>query len=138
MKADAEISSPARTSALPSETAGPDYEEPIEPVRYDFGLSRRGFVQILGAGLSIASGASPRTVPVVRQGAAAARQLLIDFACKQWAVEPNTCEVRDGKAIHTPSKRSFTYADLATNEDAAKLLEQAIPSDVSLTPVKEW
>jgi len=31
----------------------------IEPVGYDFGLSRRGFVQILSAGLMIAAGGPP-------------------------------------------------------------------------------
>src|SRR5439155_7873194 len=38
-------------------------------------------------GITAGSGSSPRTVPAVRLGAAAARQLLVDFACKQWGVE---------------------------------------------------
>src|SRR3989442_11352723 len=42
--------SPARMPALPAAE-----DEPIEPVGYDFGLSRRGFVQILSAGLLIAT-----------------------------------------------------------------------------------
>jgi len=33
----------------------PDYDELLEPVGYDFGLKRRSFMQILGAGLLIAS-----------------------------------------------------------------------------------
>src|SRR6266478_9583577 len=218
-RARAEGNSPARMQ-LPEAD-----DELIEPVRYDFGLSRRGFVQILSAGLLIASsvspalsqgsgrrggfggsgarsisarihlgkdgsitvltgkveagqgaraeltqaaaeelrvpaervqllmadtslvpddgitagsGSSPRTVPAVRQGAAAARQLLIDFASRKWSVESNSCEVRDGKAMHTPSHRSLSYADFANDEEAAKLLEQAIPSEVTLTAVKEW
>ena len=163
--------------ALPCESASLDYEEPIEPLHFDFGLKRRGFVQLLGAGLLIAasaspalaqrarrggfggsgartiaarihlgkdgsitvltgkveagqgartelnqaaaeelrvpigriqlimadtglvpddgitagSGSSPRTVPAVRQGAAAARKLLMEFACKQWGVEAAGC-----------------------------------------------
>jgi isoquinoline 1-oxidoreductase len=36
-----------------------EYEEPIERVGYDFGLSRRSFVQFLGAGLMIAASISP-------------------------------------------------------------------------------
>ena len=36
----------------------PDYEAMLEPVGYDFGLKRRSFVQILGAGLLIAAQAS--------------------------------------------------------------------------------
>src|ERR1051326_4661210 len=158
-----------------------DYEELFQPVNYGFGLKRRSFVQILGAGLLIAasvpalgqqrrgrgggfggsgaknigarihlgkdgsitvlvvkgeggqgaraeltqaaaeelrvpasslqlimadtalvpddgmtagSGSSPRTVPAVRQGAAAARQLLVDFACRKWSVEAGSCEAR--------------------------------------------
>src|SRR5712692_3909120 len=205
-RAKSEGNSPARMPGLPAAE-----DEPIEPVGYDFGLSRRGFVQILSAGLLIASsvspalaqrsgrrggfggngartisarihlgkdgsitvftgkveagqgaraeltqaaaeelrvpaeriqlimadtgltpddgvtagsGSSPRTVPAVRQGAAAARQVLVDFASKQWGVEPGACDVHEGKAIHTASKRSLTYADLASNEEAAKLLEQ--------------
>src|SRR5207249_423094 len=89
-------------------------------------------------GITAGSGSSPRTVPAVRQGAAAARQLLIDFGCRKWAVEPSSCEVRDGKVIHTATHRSLSYADLANDEEAAKLLEQAIPSEVTLTAVKDW
>ncbi len=89
-------------------------------------------------GMTAGSGSTPRTVPAVRQGAAAARQLLVDFACKQWAVEPNSCEVRDGKVLHQPSKRSLAYADLARNEEQARSFSQTIPSDVSVTSVKQW
>src|SRR5262245_59215710 len=35
-----------------------DPEQIIEPVGYDFGLSRRAFVQVLGAGIVIASAVS--------------------------------------------------------------------------------
>jgi CO/xanthine dehydrogenase Mo-binding subunit len=89
-------------------------------------------------GITAGSGTSPRTVPSVRQGAAAARQLLIDFASKRWGVEATTCEVRDGKAIHTATHRSVTYADLAGDEEAAKWFQQPIPPDVTVTSVKEW
>src|SRR5438270_12259085 len=36
-----------------------EYGQIIEPVGYDFGLKRRSFVQLLGAGLLIAAHASP-------------------------------------------------------------------------------
>ncbi len=208
---------------LTNEDALKQYEELLERVEYDFGLNRRAFVQILGAGLLIAasaptlaqrsgrrgfggggartlaarihlgkdgsitvltgkveagqgaraeltqaaaeelrvpaervqlimadtslvpddgitagSGSSPRTVPAVRQGAAAARQLLIDFAARKWAVEATACEVRDGKARHAKSQRTFSYAELANEEEALKSFDQAVPSDVSLTAVQEW
>jgi isoquinoline 1-oxidoreductase len=205
----------------------PDYEEPnydelVRRVDYDFGLNRRSFVQILGAGLLIAislpalaqesgrrtgsqgarnlaarihlgedgsitvlagkveggqgartellqaaaeelgvpadlvqmilgdtsmvpddggtygSGTTPRTVPVVRRAAAVARDFLVQFACAQWQVERGTVEMRDGKIFDATGKQSLTYADLAKSNDAAKLFEQAMPSDIQLAAVKDW
>jgi len=203
-----------------------DYNELIEPVGYDFGLSRRSFVQILGAGLLLVvasapalaqerrrgggdffgrgartlsarlhigkdgiitvmtgkveagqgaraeltqaaaeelrvapgqvqlvmsdtalapddgitagSGSTPRTVPVIRQAAAAARELLVDFAAKQLGVERGSISVRDSKATDAAGKRVVSYADLAANEEVTKDFAQPISSDVTLTAVKEW
>jgi isoquinoline 1-oxidoreductase subunit beta len=89
-------------------------------------------------GITAGSGSTPRTMPAVRQGAAAARQLLIDYAAKKWNVEAKDCEVRDGKVVHAGSKRSLSYADLAKDEEAMKGFEQPIPSGVTVTAVKEW
>lgn len=200
----------------------PEDQQLIEPVGYDFGLKRRAFVQLLGAGLLVAvsaapalaqrrggrggggpgniaarvhlgkdgtitvmagkveggqgaraelseaaaeelrvpvnriqlvladtslvpddgitagSGSTPRTVPAVRHGTAAARELLINFAARRWGVEPATVQVQDGKASRASSQDTLSYADLATDEEAAKGLDQAVPSDVALTPVAEW
>jgi CO/xanthine dehydrogenase Mo-binding subunit len=201
----------------------PEYEEAMEPVGYDFGLKRRSFVQLLGAGLLLAvsvapalaqqrrgrgggggagniaarvhlgkdgtitvmtgkveggqgaraelseaaaeelrvpvgrirlvmadtglvpddgitagSGSTPRTVPAVRHGAAAAREVLIGFAAKRWGVERSMVQVQDGKATRSSSQETLSYADLAADADAAKALDQAVPSDVALTAVAEW
>lgn len=89
-------------------------------------------------GITAGSGSTPRTMPAVRQGAAAVRQLLIDYAAKKWNVEAKDCDVRDGKAIHAASKRSLSYADLAKDDEAMKAFDQPIPSNVTVTPVKEW
>ena len=89
-------------------------------------------------GITAGSGSTPRTVPAVRQGAAAARDLLLDFACKRWNVDRNAVQLNDGKVTDSAGQRALTYADLAASEDAGKALEQPIPSDVTLTPVKEW
>jgi isoquinoline 1-oxidoreductase len=89
-------------------------------------------------GMTAGSGSTPRTVPAVRRGAATARKLLIDFACAQWKVEPAAVEMRDGRVVHTTSHRSLSYADFAKNAEVVKMFDQAIPSDVELTPVKEW
>jgi isoquinoline 1-oxidoreductase len=204
------------------EALSPDYTEAVERVDYNFGLKRRAFVQILGAGLLIAvsapalaqrrggggggggarnvaarillgkdgtitvmagkveagqgartelsqaaaeelrvplgriqlvmadtslvpddgitagSGSTPRTVPAVRQGAAAARELLINFACKRWNVDRNAVQLSDGKVTDSASQRALTYADLAASDDGATALQQPVPSDVTLTSVKEW
>jgi CO/xanthine dehydrogenase Mo-binding subunit len=89
-------------------------------------------------GMTAGSGTTPRTVPAVRRGAAMARTLLIDFACTQWKVERAAVEMRDGTVVHAASKRSCSYADLARGAASAKLFQQSIPSDIALTPVKEW
>ena len=217
---------------MPSPSTAPEdllyaaYDEPVDQVPYDFGLSRRSFVKFLGAGLLIAavvpavaqeegggrrggfgsggarnlaarihlgkdgsitvltgkveggqgartelsqaaaeelgvpisalqlvmadtdlvpddggtfgSMSTPRTVPPIRRAAAAARNLLFEFAAQQWKVDRNTVIMRAGKIFDAAGKQSLTYADLANNEDAAKQLEQAIPSDVELMPLKDW
>ena len=44
---------------LDNPAAADDFDEPIERVGYDFGLNRRAFVQVLGAGLAIAASPIP-------------------------------------------------------------------------------
>lgn len=89
-------------------------------------------------GMTAGSGSTPRTVPAVRQGAAAARNLLIDSACRRWKVEPATLKAKDGKVFDATGKRSFTYADLANDPEATKQFQQVIPADIELTSVHEW
>src|SRR6266567_561223 len=89
-------------------------------------------------GMTAGSGSTPRTVPAVRQGCAAAGELLVKFAAKRWEVEAKSVEVRDGKAIRAGKDEALTYADLARSEDGAKALAQAIPPGVAVPPVKEW
>jgi isoquinoline 1-oxidoreductase len=88
-------------------------------------------------GITAGSGTTPRTIPSVRQGAAAAREVLIDFASQSWGVPRQEVDVRDGKAVHASSPRTLTYADLASDEAAAKRLQEAIPASPPITPVKE-
>ncbi|HXC35314.1 MAG TPA: molybdopterin cofactor-binding domain-containing protein, partial [Candidatus Acidoferrales bacterium] len=89
-------------------------------------------------GMTAGSRTSPGTVPSLRQGAAAARELLITFACHQWQTRRGEVKMLDGKVIETAGKRSLTYADLAKSDDASKLFAQAIPSNVELTPMADW
>jgi len=89
-------------------------------------------------GMTAGSRTSPSTVPAVRQGAAAARKLLVQVACQRWEVEPSSVEVRDGKITHPPSKRSLSYAELAQTDELTTAFAQAPPADVTITPIKEW
>ena len=89
-------------------------------------------------GMTAGSRTSPSTVPAVRQGAAAARKLLIQVACQRWEVEPSSVEVRDGKITHPPSKRSLSYADLAQTDELTTAFAQAPPAEVTMTSIKEW
>jgi isoquinoline 1-oxidoreductase len=89
-------------------------------------------------GLTAGSRTSPSTVPAVRQGAAAARQILVQLACERWKVEPDSVEVGGGKISHAPSKRFLSYADLAQGEGLAQAFAKPPPSDIPLTPRKDW
>jgi isoquinoline 1-oxidoreductase len=89
-------------------------------------------------GVTAGSRTTPSSVPAVRQGCAAARNLLTELASKRWGVNRDTVEVRDGKIVHAATRRELTYADLASAEDGVKAFAQTIPADVTVTPVKEW
>ncbi len=89
-------------------------------------------------GTTAGSKTTPLTVPAVRQGAATARGLLVGLACKRWNVRESAVQVRDGAVVHPETKRKMTYGDLARQEDLEEVFKQSIPSDVRLTPVKEW
>jgi isoquinoline 1-oxidoreductase len=84
------------------------------------------------------SGTTPRTVPSIRQGCAAARELLTGFAAKRWAVDAKTIKVREGKAEDGKPDRALTYADLAADEEAGKAMSAEMPRGVTLTPVAGW
>ncbi len=89
-------------------------------------------------GLSAGSRTTPSTVPAVRRGAAAARELLVQLACRRWQVPAESVEVNGGRITHAGSNRSIDYADLAKEDDLARQLDQAIPAEVTLTSVQEW
>lgn len=81
---------------------------------------------------------TPSTVPAVRQGTAAAREILVELARRQWNVDPETIQVMDGTVVHTSSGRSLTYAELARSTDLKEAFDQVVPRNVRLTPVEEW
>ncbi len=95
-------------------------------------------------GVTAGSRTTPSTVPAVRRGAAAARDLLIATAARQWGVDRTAVQVEDGKATCADVGQELTYADLAAEAEAdptgatAQALQEAIPDDVALTAVKDW
>ena len=89
-------------------------------------------------GVTAGSRTTPSTIPSVRSGAAAARELLLELASQRWKVDRATLRVRDGAIAHEATKRTISYAELAQAEDFAKTLARPIPANVAVTPVKEW
>src|SRR5262245_53510898 len=84
------------------------------------------------------SGTTPRTVPAVRQAAAAVRKLLVDHAAEKWGVESAAVHTRDGRIVHADSKQSLSYADVVKDEALAEKFAAAAPRDMPLTPVAKW
>jgi CO/xanthine dehydrogenase Mo-binding subunit len=55
----------------------------------------------------------------LRKAGAAAREMLISAAATKWNVDRTSCYAEHGSVIHKPTKRTFTYGQLAV--DASKL-----------------
>ena len=69
----------------------------------------------------------------VRQGGAAAREMLIAAAAAEWGVPPSECSAAASVITHRPSGRSTTYGMVATA--AAKI---APPANITLKDPKDW
>ena len=89
-------------------------------------------------GITAGSGTTPRTIPSVRQGCAAARTLLIQLAARQWQVEPATLSVHDGKVSQSASGQTLSYGDLASSDEGTKAFAGPVPSNITLTALAEW
>ncbi len=89
-------------------------------------------------GNTAGSGSTPRTVPAIRQAAAAAREALLEFAAKRWSVERASLQMRNGKITHAATQRTLTLGELAQGEELSKTFEQAAPSADALTAVGDW
>src|SRR5947208_706216 len=55
----------------------------------------------------------------LRRAGAAAREMLVAAAAKQWEVSPDTCKAQGGQVVHGNPKRYLSYGELV--EAAAKL-----------------
>ena len=87
-------------------------------------------------GTTAGSGTTPRTVPLVRRAAAAARQLLVSAASRRFSVDAAGLEVRDGAVQSAGGK--YSYADLARSPDFAAASKEPLSANIALIPVKDW
>jgi isoquinoline 1-oxidoreductase beta subunit len=71
----------------------------------------------------------------VRQGGAAARQMLVQAAADAWKVSPAECTVANSIITHTPTKRTVSYGKVA---EAAAKLTAPDPKTLKLKDPKDW
>ena len=69
----------------------------------------------------------------VRQGGAAAREMLIQAAAAEWKVPASECKAEASVITHTPTGRKTSYGKVAS---AAAKLE--VPKDIKLKDPKDW
>jgi isoquinoline 1-oxidoreductase subunit beta len=69
----------------------------------------------------------------VRQGGAAARDMLIRAAAQSWNVPPGECVAANSTVTHRASGRTTTYGRVA--EAAARLQP---PGEIALKPIADW
>ncbi len=89
-------------------------------------------------GITAGSGTTPRTVPAVRQAAAAVRRLLVDYASAKWGVEPDEVTIGEGRLQRKGSKESISFADLTKDDEFAKKFGGQPPANSPVTPTADW
>jgi isoquinoline 1-oxidoreductase len=89
-------------------------------------------------GITAGSRTTPSTVPSVRQGAAAARDVLRGLAAKLWQVPIEEVSAQGGTVAHEKSRREIAYADLVKDKASEAAFESPVPAGITLTPVGEW
>jgi isoquinoline 1-oxidoreductase subunit beta len=117
-----------------SQAAAEELHVPVDRIRMVMGDTER----VPDDGLTAGSRTTPATVPSVRRGAAAARQILVELACAEWGVPATAALVQNGVVTHPPTGRSTRYGELARLETLPKAFEQRIPPGVTVTSVPEW
>jgi isoquinoline 1-oxidoreductase len=77
---------------------------------------------------------TPTMAPQLRKAAAAAREMLIALAARQWQVAPDTVRIVDARFVSHDQSKSMTLADVAKGQKLVK----TISPDVKITPVDQW
>ncbi len=117
-----------------AQAAAEELQVPVSQIRMVLGDTRL----CPNDGGTSGSSTTPRTVPAVRQAAAAVRKLLVDQAAAKWGVEPAAVTTRDGKIVNAASNQSLTYAEVAKDEALAEKFAAAAPRDTPLAPLAKW
>ena len=85
---------------------------------------------------------TPRTVPAVRQAAAAAREALVRCAANSWNLDPALLDFENGqvfeRGIDKDEGRSFSLSELASSPSLQEDLAGEMPENVQVTRVAEW
>ncbi|NUM55715.1 MAG: xanthine dehydrogenase family protein molybdopterin-binding subunit [Candidatus Hydrogenedentes bacterium] len=89
-------------------------------------------------GITAGSRTTPSTVPAMRKAAAAARELLLELACRKWNVSTDGAAMRDGTIEHSSGKK-LTLAELVADAgDIDAALRERSSSDATLAAPDAW
>lgn len=124
----AEIGQNIRTEL--AQTVADELRVPFESVRM---LMADTALTPFDAG-TFGSRTTPTMTPQFRRVSAAARDILVGVAAKEWNVAPEGLVAKDAKVTDPASGRSLRYAELARG----KTLAQNLPAEDPVTPTTEW
>lgn len=88
-------------------------------------------------GPSHGSRTTPSTIPRVRGAAAAAREALIQLACKRWGVDANGASIEKGIITHTSGKKT-TLAELAASGEGIEGIFATESSASDRSSTEDW
>jgi nicotinate dehydrogenase subunit B len=124
----AEIGQNIRTAL--AQTVADELRVPFESVRM---VTADTALTPFDAG-TFGSRTTPTITPQLRRVAAAARDLLVAAAAKEWSIAPEGLIAADAKVTDPASGRSLRYAELARG----KTLAQNLPAEDPITPAAQW
>src|SRR5438094_8645896 len=124
----AEVGQNIRTSI--SQTIADELRVPFESVRM---VMADTALTPFDAG-TFGSRTTPTITPQLRRVSAAARDILVEAAAKNWNVAPEGLVAADARVSDPASGRSLKYAELARG----KTLAQNLPAEDPVTPAPQW
>ena len=117
-----------------SQAAAEELRVPVERIR----LIMADTDLVPDDGITAGSRTTPANVPPMRQAAATARELLTEYAARQWQVDAKKLEVNNGVISNKSTGQSMTYADLAKSKDVVAAFTGNIRPAVTVTAVNDW